>query len=51
MSVNGELIMDVDPGTNFYEYGNFTDINAYNPWLGSDKMAPFDRDVSLWNIN
>lgn len=49
MSLNDEELLYVDPVTDFWEYGNFTDLNADNPWKGRGKMAPFDQDVS-WEL-
>ena len=46
VTLNDEELMYVDPVTDFWDYGNFTDPNADNPWQGRGKMAPFDQDVS-----
>ena len=37
---------ELDPGTNFWDYGNFSEFgNPDNPWAGREKMAPFDQEV------
>ena len=48
-SVDGEIILNIDPVTNFYDFGDFAKIapNTDNPWKNSpNKMAPFDQEVS-----
>lgn len=45
--VDGEHKLTVDPGSNFYDYGGFAGRGVENPWAGRDKMAPFDRPVSV----
>lgn len=42
--VDDVLVMTVDPGTNFWDFGGVSD--AYdNPWVAGEKMAPFDQKV------
>jgi len=46
--VDEELVMTVDPGTNFWDFGQFADLNIDNPWVGeTDKMTPFNQEMFL----
>jgi len=48
--VDDQEILDVDPGTGFWEYGEFDTVapGSDNPWrLSKNKMAPFDQEVMM----
>jgi len=47
LSVNDQEKLYVDPVTDFFDYGNFSELNAANPWEGRGKMAPFDQKVRI----
>ncbi|XP_068233194.1 beta-1,3-glucan-binding protein-like isoform X1 [Palaemon carinicauda] len=40
--LDDELVMSVDPVTNFWDFGEFGD-NIDNIWRSGEKMAPFDQ--------
>ena len=44
--LDGTLIMTVDPGTGFWDFGDLGSTGYQNPWVGGTKMAPFDKEVS-----
>ncbi|XP_060533796.1 beta-1,3-glucan-binding protein-like [Cylas formicarius] len=46
-SVDGVEIGTVKPEDNFWNYGNFQNINLDNPWGSGSKMAPFDQEFFL----
>ncbi|XP_047498880.1 beta-1,3-glucan-binding protein-like [Penaeus chinensis] len=41
--VDDTLELEVDPGTNFWDFGSFGD-QIDNPWSTGSKMAPFDQE-------
>jgi len=46
--VDDELVLTVDPGSNFWDFGGFGDLNVDNPWASeTDKMAPFNQGFYL----
>ncbi|XP_071954283.1 beta-1,3-glucan-binding protein-like [Antedon mediterranea] len=48
--VDNDLILNVDPGEGFWEFGEFAKQapNIANPWANSDnKMAPFDQEFYI----
>lgn len=48
--VDGKPVLTADPGTNFYDFGEFAKNapNTMNPWENSpNKMAPFDQEYFL----
>jgi len=44
--VDNEIIMHVEPETNFWDMGNFPNT-LDNPWKYNSKMAPFDQEFYL----
>ncbi|XP_060532942.1 beta-1,3-glucan-binding protein-like [Cylas formicarius] len=47
VSVDDVEIASVAPEDNFWNYGNFQNINLDNPWKAGSKMAPFDQEFYL----
>ena len=46
--IDGNEVLDVDPGTGFWDFGEFDKIapGSENPWINSNnKMTPFDQEV------
>jgi hypothetical protein len=45
--VDDAVVLTVDPGTNFWDFGALANTGMENPWRAGSKMAPFDRDYSI----
>lgn len=46
VTLDGQSIINVDPGEGgFWDFGGFDLPDESNPWVGGDKMAPFDQPV------
>ena len=42
--------MDVDPVTNFWDFGGLNETGYENPWRYGNKMTPFDKKVNTFDI-
>ncbi|KAL4223162.1 3-glucan binding protein [Mactra antiquata] len=43
-SIDGTRVMNVEPRQTMWEFGGLDKDNVDNPWVGGNKMAPFDQE-------